>query len=61
MFNDELIWLFAKELFILFSENSQILLKIYVIPILLTFIDLLALNLLSGDKQPTQLIVQLNS
>ena len=26
-----------SELFILFAENSQILLKIYVIPILLTF------------------------
>jgi hypothetical protein len=46
------------ELFILFAENSQILLKISVIPILLT--------LKSGSteivsEQPTQLIVQLNS
>ena len=33
------------ELFIIFAENSQILLKISVIPILLTFIYLVALNL----------------
>ena len=46
-----------SELFILFEENIQILLKISVIPILLTFIYLVALNL----KQPTQPIVQLNS
>ena len=45
-----------SELFILFAENSQILLKISVIPILLTFIYLVALNLLNG-KQPTQLII----
>ena len=31
-----------SELFILFAENSQILLKISVIPILLTFIYLVA-------------------
>jgi hypothetical protein len=36
---------------ILFAENSQILLKISVIPILLTFIYLVAV------KQPTQLII----
>ena len=48
-----------SELFILFARNSQILLKISVIPILLIFIYLVALNLLI--KQPTQLIVQLNS
>ena len=41
------------ELFILFAENSHILLKIYVIPILLTFIYLVALNLLVN--------IQLNS
>ena len=41
--------------FILFAENSQILLKISVIPILLTFIYLVAV------KQPTQLMIQLNS
>ena len=37
--DDELSWLFLKdsELFILFAENSQILLKISVIPIFLTF------------------------
>ena len=35
-----------SEIFILFAENSQILLKISVIPILLTFIYLAALNLL---------------
>ena len=49
-----------SELFILFAENSQILLKISVIPILLTLIYLVALNLLNS-KQPTQLIVQLYS
>ena len=47
-----------SELFILFAENSKILLKISVIPILLTFIYLVALKV---SKQPTQLIVQLNS
>ena len=36
--------------FILFSENSQIFLKISVIPILLTFIYLVALNLLVNNK-----------
>ena len=35
-----------SELFILFAENSQILLKISFIPILLTFIYLVTLNLL---------------
>ena len=35
-----------SELFILFVESGQILLKISVIPILLTFIYLVALNLL---------------
>ena len=44
----------ASELFVLFAESSQILLKISVIPILLTFIK-------SVSKQPTQLIVELNS
>ena len=37
-------------LFILFAENSQILLKIFVIPILLTFIYLVALNLLVNNQ-----------
>ena len=46
-----------SELFILSAENSQILFKIPVIPNLLTFIYLVALV----SKQPTQLIVQLNS
>ena len=45
-----------SELFVLFAENSQIL-KISVIPIVLTFICLVALNLLVNK----QLIVQLNS
>ena len=36
-----------SELFILFAENSQILLKISVIPILLTFIYLLVDNQLN--------------
>ena len=35
-----------SELFILFLENSQILLNFFVIPILLTFVYLVALNLL---------------
>ena len=39
-----------SELFILFAENSQILVNISVIPILL-----------SGSKQPTEHIVHLNS
>ena len=48
-----------SELFILFAENSQILLKISVVPILLTGFILVALE--SVIKQLTQLIVQLNS
>ena len=39
-----------SELFILFAENSQILLKISVIPILLTFIYLVGLNLLVNNQ-----------
>ena len=39
-----------SELFISFAENSQILLKIYVIPILLTFIYLVALSLLVNNQ-----------
>ena len=39
-----------SELFILFAENSQILLKISVIHILLTFIYLVALNLLVNNQ-----------
>ena len=35
-----------SELLILFADNSQIVLKISVIPILLTFMYLVALNLL---------------
>ena len=38
-----------SELFILFAENSQILLKISVIPILLTFMYLVALSLLLNN------------
>ena len=56
--NDELIstmsWvgclLEDSELFILFAENNQILLKISVIPILLTIIYLVALNLLVNNQ-----------
>ena len=40
-----------SEIFISFAENSQILLKISVIPILLTFMYLVA----------TELIIELNS
>ena len=60
-----------SELFILFAENSQILHKISVIPILLTFIYLVARLYLLVNNQlnssstsnhcPTQLIIQLNS
>ena len=49
-----------SEHFILLAENSQILLKISVIPILLTFIYLVALNLLVNKVSThrlTQLIV----
>jgi len=38
-----------SEIFILFAENSQILLKISVTPILLTFIHLIAHNLLVNN------------
>ena len=51
-FDDELSWLFTKRFrtFISFAENGQILLKISVIPILLTFIYLVALNLLVNNQ-----------
>ena len=39
-----------SELFILFAENSQILLKISVIPILLAFVYLVALYLLVNNQ-----------
>ena len=39
-----------SELFILFADNSQIRLKISVIPILLNFIYLVALNLLVNNQ-----------
>ena len=42
-----------SELFVLFAENSQILLKISVIPILLTFMYLVALNLLVNNQLNT--------
>ena len=54
--NDALSWLF----FVLFAENIQILLKISVIPILLTFMYLVALNLLvinNSAHRRTQLII----
>ena len=50
---DELSWLFTtrfRVFFILFAENNQILLKISVFPILLTFIHLVALNLVVNTK-----------
>ena len=47
-----------SELFILFAEYSQILLKISVIPIFLTFMYGITESV---SKQPTQLIVKLNS
>ena len=55
-----------SELFIVFAENNQILLKISVIPIFLTFIYLVVLNLLVNNQlnsssnsthRPTQLII----
>ena len=45
-----------EPLFILFAENSQILLKISVIPILLTNFHLSG-SAYSVSKQPTQLII----
>ena len=56
--NDELSWTMSwvgclltdLDLFILFAENSQILLKIFVIPVLLTFMYLVALNLLVNNQ-----------
>ncbi len=38
-----------SELFVLFAENGEILLKISVVPILLTFVVLVALNLLGNQ------------
>ena len=49
-----------SELFILFAENREILLKISVIPILLTFMSLVAMNLLVNNQlnhHLTQLII----
>ena len=49
-----------SELFTLLAENSQILLKISVIPILLIFMYLVALNLLVNNQlysSPTQVII----
>ena len=44
--NDELSWTISwVACFILIAENTQILLKIFVIPILLTFIYLVAFTL----------------
>ena len=42
--------LIFQELFILFAENSQILLKISIISILLTFMYLVAPNLLVNNQ-----------
>ena len=42
-----------SEVFILFAENSQIPLKISVIPILLTFIYLIALNTVFPHIRPS--------
>ena len=60
-FDDELSWLFTKRFraFYLICRNSQILLKISIISILLTFMYLVELNLIVNS--PTQLIVELNS
>jgi hypothetical protein len=53
--NDELSWL--SQLFILFAENSQILQKVSVIPILLTFVYLVALLKKTSTHHPTQHII----
>ena len=58
-------WKFVKplwqlNLFILFEENSQMVLKIYVIPLLLTSMYVYG-STKSVIKQPTQLIFELNS
>ena len=45
-----------SELFILFAENSHILLKISVIPILLTFIYLVALDMLVNNQLNSTLL-----
>jgi hypothetical protein len=66
--NDELSWLFTKrfrDFFIIFAENSQILFKISVIPILLTLIHLVAHNLLvnnqlNSSSNSTHIIVTLD-
>ena len=58
-FDDELSWLFTRRFrvfSILFAENSQNLLKISVIPILLTLIYVSG-STESISKQPTQLII----
>ena len=50
-----------SELFILFEENSQILLKISVIPSLLTFMYLVALNLLVNNQLNSSLRQKLST
>ena len=50
----------SESFFILFEENSQTHLKIYDIPILFTFMTVSG-STESVSKQPTQLIVKLNS
>mgnify|MGYP006975843901 CR=1 FL=1 len=45
-----------SELFILYAENNQILLKISVIPILFTFIYLVALNLSVKNQLKSSLL-----
>ena len=45
-----------SELLVLFAENSQIILKISVIPILLTFIYLVAPNLLKQRQTITSVM-----
>ena len=45
-----------SKIFTLFAENSQILLKISVIPILLTFMYLVALDLLVNNQDNSSLL-----
>ena len=52
--------LLQLNLFVLFAENSQILLKISIIPILVTSMYVSG-STKSSSKQPTQLNVELNS
>ena len=61
--NDELNWLFTKRFrtFYLFAENSQNLLKLSVIPILLTLMYIVALNILANNQLNSSLRQMIDS